>query len=198
MKTSVIIIVFLFASAFLSFKYAVALATADFSPDFVEGEKNQETNKNNMMNRNHTINQGKELGNDPSGNNDVVGVSQVGSRSCRAAVDHSAAQSITAKNSEILNSKTSNSGLFDLSNPQVKSRRDVDNSGDSFANLHTNVKNNSDDISLKTSSNQTALQDKSTRNALDKYQGAFLLPIQAGKDVQMGVSDKQIEVNIKY
>lgn len=50
----------------------------------------------------------------------------------------------------------------------------------------------------QSSSNQGALQDQSTRNALAQRNGQFAVPIQPSKNVNLNVNQQQIQVQIKY
>lgn len=50
----------------------------------------------------------------------------------------------------------------------------------------------------QTISNQTSLQDQSTKSELDKSKNNFSLPIQPSKDVNMNVGQNQVDFNIKY
>ena len=52
--------------------------------------------------------------------------------------------------------------------------------------------------SAKTSSNQSALQDQHTRDALQQQQNNLSLPIKPSKDVDVNVGQQQVQIKIKY
>ena len=52
--------------------------------------------------------------------------------------------------------------------------------------------------SAKTSSNQTALQDQHTRDALQQQQNNLSVPIKPSKNVDINVGQQQVQVKIKY
>ena len=53
-------------------------------------------------------------------------------------------------------------------------------------------------IGPNTSSNQFTLQDQQLKNAFDKTQNNFSVPIQPSNDVKMNINQQQIQFNIQY
>ncbi len=53
-------------------------------------------------------------------------------------------------------------------------------------------------IGPSTTSNQFTLQDQQLKNAFDKTQNNFSVPIQPSNDVKMNINQQQIQFNIQY
>ena len=53
-------------------------------------------------------------------------------------------------------------------------------------------------LNLNTSSNQSTLQDQQLKNAINKNQNNFLVPIQPSNDVKMKINAQQVQFNIQY
>lgn len=53
-------------------------------------------------------------------------------------------------------------------------------------------------VGPSTTSNQFTLQDQQLKNAFDKTQNNFSVPIQPSNDVKMNINQQQIQFNIQY